>query len=146
TILRYSQQAIFGEQTRVWSSALSPVFSGGLVAFGYQLVRRRRSIVVWLVFAVCGAAVVSSQGRVFTLFFTLSVTGLTVYEGIRTRKFTTLLRFALIAAVIVTTALAILAAFGRLNPLLNSWVLRFAELDSDLNRNQGSLSSRLEML
>jgi O-antigen ligase len=145
TVLRYSQQMIYGQQTRIWSASLSPVFIGGLVIIAYQLQRRRSAVWPWMLATLCTLAIVASQGRMLTGVFVLSAITLAVYQSVRTGRVHALFRLGAGCAAGFSLVVLILQGTGRLQPLLNSWQARMAELEVDRDQGEGSLSARTDM-
>lgn len=145
TVLRYSQQMIFGQQTRIWSASLSPVFIGGLAIVAYQLQSRRSAVWPWILVALCTLTIVASQGRMLTGVYVLSGVTLALYQAVKTGHFYALFRLTAGCAAGLLLVLGILQVTGRLQPLLNSWEARMAELEVDRDQGDGSLSARTDM-
>lgn len=145
TILRYSQQMNNGDQTRVWSNAMLPIFLGGMAIFAYQLQARRSRKVLWIVFALCAVAIVMSQGRMLTATFVAAIGTMILHRAVVTGRVGLAVRIATTTVAVLVACTVILWATNRLDPLLKVWNSRIGELDQDVRVHQGSWSSRLAM-
>jgi hypothetical protein len=145
TILRYSQQMVTGDQTRVWATSLSAIFVGGMAIFAYQLQSARSRPVLWVVFAACSVAVVMSQGRMFTAVFAASIGTMILHRAIVTHRIGIAIRVAMTAAAVLVACAAILWSANRLDPLLDLWNRRLGEIEADVRVHEGSWSSRKAM-
>jgi hypothetical protein len=145
TVLRYSQQQIFYGQVRVWSGALSPIFAGGLALFAFQVQKRTAS---WRLWTLCGLiilAVLSSQGRVFTVVFVASIVLFILYNAWRQRRLFPILRFSVFLLLGLGVGYLLLSMLGQLDPLMEVWRARLTELDLEIYGRADNFVWRMDM-
>ena len=142
TVLPYAQQAIKGEQTRIWNAALSGLCLTGFLLFGVLLVNRRIYLGLWAVWGLVTIAIFSFQGRALALYYCLSILVIVVYNAWRRKNLLMVIRTLVPILAILALAYGALEVSGRWEPLQASWEARYQELTPDLESGQGSWTSR----